>query len=117
MNKTISELQEEAHACATAHGFHERAVRVDNAVNTDRVLAHLALIHSEVSEAVEAARVGNYVIRIEEGKPEGLVVELADTVSRILDTCGALGHGLERAIEVKMAYNSARPYKHGNKLA
>lgn len=43
------------------------------------------LIHSEISEAVECYRNGEMVMHIVDGKPEGLVVELADVLIRCLD--------------------------------
>lgn len=43
------------------------------------------LIHSEISEAVECYRNGEMAMHIVDGKPEGLVVELADVVIRCLD--------------------------------
>ena len=49
------------------------------------------------------------------GKPEGVASELADTVIRIADMCGALGIDLEAAIVAKVAYNAGRPYRHGGK--
>ena len=49
-------------------------------------------------------------------KPEGVAVELADAVIRIADLCGHLGIDLEEVIEIKMAYNEGRPYKHGKKF-
>lgn len=49
-------------------------------------------------------------------KPEGVAVELADAVIRIADLCGHLEIDLEEVIEIKMAYNEGRPYKHGKKF-
>jgi len=43
------------------------------------------LIHSEISEAVECYRDGELAMHIIDGKPEGLVVELADVLIRCLD--------------------------------
>lgn len=48
-------------------------------------------------------------------KPEGELIELADTVIRILDYCGSKGWDLEAAINTKFAYNQTRSYRHGNK--
>lgn len=48
-------------------------------------------------------------------KPEGELIELADAVIRIADTCENRGWDLEQAIQMKMQYNKTRPYKHGGK--
>ena len=105
---TIRDLQREVHALAREKGWWDERTKAPVTV-----LACLALIHSEVSEAAECARDGDHVMRIVDGKPEGLVVELADTVIRIMDLCDALGLDLEEAIERKHAYNRTRPYRHG----
>ena len=77
----------------------------------------LALVHSEVSEALEAYRIGevNMTWHTHDGKPEGLVMELADVVIRIADLCGEFDLDLESALLEKMAYNKTRSYKHGGK--
>lgn len=76
------------------------------------VPAKIALIHSELSEAMEAHREGN---RFDDKLPErsGIEVELADAVIRIMDLAGALGLDVGGAIGDKMKYNESRPYKHG----
>jgi hypothetical protein len=85
-----------------------------------------ALIHSEISEFVEEARMvaatrqaeliyGLPGYRIEEGKPEGRLIELADAVIRIADYCGRMGWDLDKALKLKMAYNRTRPHRHGGK--
>lgn len=78
----------------------------------------LALIHSEISEALEEYRNGTaYVYEGDNGKPEGLAVELADAVIRIFDLAGALEIDLEEAIRAKHRYNATRPQRHGGKRA
>ena len=64
----------------------------------------IALMHSELSECLEAIR---------KGDRENEAEELADTVIRILDYCGNFGIDLGAAIERKMLANYARPFKHG----
>ena len=39
--------------------------------------------------------------------------EIADSVIRLLDMCGYLGIDIDRHINLKLTYNSTRPYKHG----
>ena len=85
----------------------------------------IALMHSELSEALEEHRNGNpaeYVIDHQHGpgwdcdgrcKPEGVAVELADCLIRILDTLHSLAVDIDGVVARKMAYNAARPHKHG----
>lgn len=72
----------------------------------------VALIHSEISEALEALRAGNP----EDPKlPEfsSVEVELADAVIRIMDMARARGYRVGDAILAKAQYNESRPHKHG----
>lgn len=104
----IKEWCRKVHALAKEKGWYD----------TDRTrLEYHALIHSEVSEATEAVRDGDLGMRIDaaKGKPEGELVELADAVIRIMDYCAYAGYDLELAIEMKHAYNTTRPYRHGSK--
>ncbi len=121
---TISELVDRAHMNAVEHGFWDPGPDFGTSI---------ALIHSELSEALEEMRVGN---KIRPGqptptvyyggggyvasaptkcctKPEGVAIELADAVIRIADLCGHMGIDLEDAIALKMEYNQGRPHKHG----
>lgn len=75
----------------------------------------IALIHSEISEALESYRNYKLLSYNEGGKPEGFPVELADAVIRIMDLCGAMGIDLEAEILKKAAYNETRSFKHGGK--
>jgi len=49
-------------------------------------------------------------------KPEGLPIEIADVVIRILDFCEANDIDLELALNLKLAYNETRAFRHGGKL-
>ena len=66
----------------------------------------IALMHSELSEALEALRKDLNDDHLPHRK--GVEVELADTVIRILDFCGAYGYDIEGAINEKLQYNSKR---------
>ena len=71
----------------------------------------IALIHSELSEALE----GHRTIAMDEHLViyPSPAVELADTIIRILDTCAAYGWPIGEIIMAKMAFNCGRPHKHG----
>jgi NTP pyrophosphatase (non-canonical NTP hydrolase) len=77
----------------------------------------IALMHSELSEAVEYLRKKEHPA-MDDKVPEltGEAAEMADTIIRILDYCGAYGIDIGNAIRLKHAFNQSRPYRHG-KLA
>lgn len=71
-----------------------------------QVPAKLALIHSEISEALEAARKNSKDDKLPH-RP-GIEVELADALHRIFDLAGALGLDLGGAYVEKCEYNAHR---------
>ena len=75
----------------------------------------IALMHSELSEALEATRHGNPV---DEHCPEfrSFDIELADCIIRILDVCGNRGMDIDGAITAKMEFNKTRPVLHDKKF-
>ncbi len=112
---TIKDLQKSAYKNAVEKGWHEE---------TRRPGEMLALMHSELSEALEELRNGKAVNEIyyssdltgkSHNKPEGVPIELADCVIRIMDFCGANGIDLEYAVLLKMSFNATRPHRHGGK--
>lgn len=105
----INSLVEMAHENAVNHNFWNPPMPFPTAI---------ALIHSELSEALEEDRKGMPMVYHNKGnkKPEGVAVELADAVIRICDLCGYLKIDLEKVIAEKMAYNTGRDLnKHGKK--
>ena len=74
----------------------------------------IALMHSELSEALEALRKGNPESEKIPGFSQ-VEEELADVVIRIMDYSQAKGLNLGGAILEKAQYNTGREYKHGGK--
>lgn len=111
----LDDIAKEANEIAHEKGWYQDGTR-----NIGEVVA---LMHSELSEALEEWRNGRMQVWVDSSKPsvaikpEGFYVELADCVIRIAETCYEHGISLEAVIEQKMAYNRTRPYRHGGKLA
>lgn len=113
---TIAEWQLAAFGHATAKGFHLRdGVEADHR-NPERIASRLALIHAEVSEALECVARGEMeTFAGDHGKPEGFPIELADVAIRLLDLAQSLGIDLEATMHLKHEYNRTRPLRHGGK--
>lgn len=82
---------------------------------------HLMLMVSEIAEALEEFRDGHApdeIYWVEKGqtfKPEGVPIELADVVIRLLHFAAFYNINMEEAMESKLDFNEKRPYRHGFK--
>lgn len=104
--KSLDEWQKEAHSLAQEKGWYEK-----RRTETE----FLMLIASEVFEAFDEVRNHKPGIYEVDGKPEGVAVELGDTVLRILDYFEYRGWSLNDVLEKKHNYNRTRSTRHGGK--
>jgi len=100
---------------ALAATLHETAKEKgfwDGEYSHDKIGNKLALVHSEVTEVLEA-------IRKSHGS-EKVVEEMADVIIRLLDVYAAMRneeqilHSLDEVLEAKINKNKERPRLHGN---
>lgn len=122
MSNTIGELQRRIGDINVANGWRSRPEQQrTGADDAHAKITRLALIATEVAEAIEEVRNGHAVDETyypeNKPKPEGVPSELADIVIRALDAADAWGIDLEAMIEEKLRYNASRGHRHGGKTA
>ncbi len=104
--KILKALQKDIWKCADKHGWHAKELNDGEAI---------ALMHSELSEALEFLRHGSPP---SDHIPEfsGTEEELADCVIRILHYAERKNYNVIGAILAKAQFNWSRPFKHGGKF-
>jgi len=127
----MEQMIKKAHGVAKEKGFWDEERNVPEM---------LMLIVSELAEALEALRKDHFAdpfagailaedldnwddtmiepwkAGFEKAVKSSFEDEIADVAIRLFDLCGGMGIDLQKHIEMKMKYNSLRPYKHGKKF-
>ena len=126
MKTNLNEVSKEVYEANKLKGFD---VKNENLGQT------LCLIHSEISEALEAVRNNRYAnlsyFEIDDKKFSDIVSfesnfktcikdtfedEIAYTFIRLMDLVGAFDIDIDKHIELKRKFNSLREFKHGKEF-
>ena len=131
----LNKLAAEALELTTRKGFHETEKRLETALSVQpdllsevrglQTARRLALVQSEISEALEACRKNRYADfqafeaagetkeAFEKYIKDSFEDELADALIRILELAAVQNIDMDKHIQAKMKYNDTRPYKFG----
>lgn len=108
LGPTLDRMAQQSHRISRSKGWWETPDPFDR---------KCMLMVTELAEAVEEQRDNHPLDEIyyADGKPEGVPIELADLLIRLLDACAYFKIPLAKAYAIKTAFNTTRPQKHGGK--
>lgn len=101
---SLNELAKEIRLINRKNGWN--TLEEDEWKDQYKIPAILSLVHSEVSEALEAFRADC---------PHDFYEEMIDVIIRVLDCIGAFDYDIDATIKTKMEYNRLRGHRHGGK--
>lgn len=116
----ISRMAHEVHCTNQINGWWEDRVAIAAAHPNGKhqvILAALALVTTEISEAVEAVRKHDPTTWADTKTKDTFARELAGATLRIMDLAAWTGVDLGEAIRAELEANKARGHRHGGKAA
>ena len=120
-DRNLDAVQREAHRVNVANGWWDDRRRIMTSgvpgAQANVILACLALVTSEVAEAMEAVRKHDPATWSDAETKDTLVREMAGAFVRIMDLAEELGLPLAEAIRAEIRANTDRGHKHGGKSA
>jgi NTP pyrophosphatase (non-canonical NTP hydrolase) len=108
-------LETDVHTTAVDHGWWDDETVEGYNPKAFNKGEKIALMHSELSEALEALRMPSNEMSAKIPAFNHVEEELADCIIRIADFAKAYGYNVAGALVAKADYNKSRPYKHGGK--
>ena len=115
MSLTLQEIIDEVTTTNLEKGHRDHG----DVPDFDGIMMRAALLHTEVSEAVQIVK--RYGVRksfepaIAGEYRDQFALEMADVIIRTIDLSDLMGIDLEEAVAQKMAFNRLRPYKYGTR--
>jgi NTP pyrophosphatase (non-canonical NTP hydrolase) len=111
----LAQIGESVYAMRLRLGFYPEKFKAPNRAPYF-LASRIAHAQSELGEAFQCLQRGDFELRYEDGKPEGMPVELGDALMIVCEVAHFIQAPLGRAIAEKTSYNKSRPPLNGGKL-